>query len=57
MLDLGGGEVYLAASAAIHWKAAGTTVTVYDIVNLGWPLKKRLDPDINPHVVFATGNL
>lgn len=57
VLDLGGGEGYWAAEAATFWKAAGTTVTVYDIVDLGRPVKKAIDSELYHRVIFQQGNL
>ncbi|KAI0095227.1 hypothetical protein BDY19DRAFT_75224 [Irpex rosettiformis] len=56
VLDLGGGEGYWAVEAATAWKAAGTVVTAYDIVDLSRPLKKMLDPETTKHVFWVQDN-
>ncbi|KAI0347976.1 hypothetical protein BDW22DRAFT_1320462 [Trametopsis cervina] len=56
VLDLGCGEGYWAAEAAIVWKAAGTVVTAFDIVDLGRPLRKALDPETQQRLIWVKGN-
>lgn len=57
VLDLGCGEGYWAAEAATVWKTAGTYVTAFDIVDLGRPLRKTLDPEIARQIIWVKGNL
>jgi ubiquinone/menaquinone biosynthesis C-methylase UbiE len=57
VLDLGCGEGYWAAEAASAWKAAGTIVTAFDIVDLGRPLRKTLDSEIAQRIIWVKGNL
>ncbi|KAI0684767.1 hypothetical protein BC835DRAFT_1292249 [Cytidiella melzeri] len=56
VLDLGCGEGYWAAEAATVWKAAGTVVTAFDILDLGRPLRKTLDSEIAQRVIWVKDN-
>ena len=54
---MGCGEGYWAAEAAMTWKAAGTVVTAFDVVDLGRPLRKTLDAETAQRIIWVKGNL